>query len=231
MRKAFFTRQGLIVQRVPNVLTSLKSVAIKEQNGDIIAVTKGSFCKIQAESGNEWIMEVSDIFMVGPVDTKYFLFVNGTYFIPTLNNGQIIHHEWTKTPQLIPRTYTRDSIQPTSRIKTKVMIYPEPANIVDPSYFLCIDVNNLNLTTEVCVPVYPRVHDNLFVKGTRNQLWFCQVKEVQRDNKRVTVQWYQETRRSGVWTLINHEDTIPFSSIINLCSVKKTFGGYSITDS
>ena len=147
------------------------------------------------------------------------------------SNGNIIYHEWTKTPQLIPRTYMRDSIQPTSNMKRKVTMYPEPKNIKNPSYFLCIDfANPADLDGQVHVPVYPREQDTVCVKGTGNELWYGLVQDVDRQARKLTVQWYAETRRQGIWFLSSQqEDIIRFSSIMNLCNVKRTFGGYSIS--
>jgi hypothetical protein len=38
----------------------------------------------------DWVMEISDIFQVGPVDGKYFIFVNGKCFSRILNDGQFL---------------------------------------------------------------------------------------------------------------------------------------------
>ena len=84
-------------------------------------------------------MRISQVFQVGPVQEKYFTFVNGTYFIPTFDNGNVIYHPWTETKQLIPREYIRDSVQPASKIMRKVILYPDPSNLDDPQFYLCID--------------------------------------------------------------------------------------------
>jgi hypothetical protein len=226
----FFNRQGVNVQDIPNIHDSLSSVAITDDNGEVMKVHNGCTCKVLSENGQEeWTIEISEMFAVGPVDGKYYTFVNGTYFVPTLNNGNIMYHQWTKTAQIIPRTYVRDSIQPTNRIKRKVIIYPEPTNIEEPRYFLCMDLRKLDLEMDVKVPVYPRMDKNVSIKGTGNEVWFGLLKQVNSEAKRARVQWYQETQRPRFWTLTNLEDDIYFASIINICNVKRTFGGYNIT--
>jgi hypothetical protein len=45
----FFTRNGINAQGVPNILLSLKSIALKDEVGDIERFTKGTTCKIASD--------------------------------------------------------------------------------------------------------------------------------------------------------------------------------------
>ena len=105
----FFNSLGIHVQGIPNVFMAIKLLAIQDIVGDILKISRGTICKV-GSADEDWIVEVSDIFQAGPVNEKYYIFINGTYYIPTLNNGNIIYHAWAKTAQLIPRIYVRDSI-------------------------------------------------------------------------------------------------------------------------
>lgn len=226
--RRFFTRNGINAQGVPNILLSLKSIALKDEVGDIERFTKGTTCKIASDNGQEWIMEITEVFQVGPVDDHFYTFVNGPYFIPTYTNGNIVYHEWTQTEQLISRNYTRDSIQPTCKIKRKVILYPDPSDLDDPQFYLCIDFKNPELVKEVNVPVYPKVAETVSVLGTANDTWFGMVRGVDQEVRKARLQWYKETRRQGVWTLTDQEDEIYFRSIIKVCIVTRVFGGYNI---
>ena len=96
--------------KCPNRLMRIKTLALKDEVGDVEKFVAGTTCKIASENNeNEWLVEISDIFQVGPVNGEYFIFVNGKYFIPTLQNGNVILHSWTQTPQLIGRDYVRNS--------------------------------------------------------------------------------------------------------------------------
>ncbi|CAB3982324.1 Hypothetical predicted protein [Paramuricea clavata] len=102
----FFTRSDIHVKR-PAIMYSfihVKRLAIKDAVGDRDKTSRGIVCKIRS-ADKDWVMEISDIFQVGPVDGKYFIFVNGKYFIRILNNGNVIYHPWTQTPQLTARNY------------------------------------------------------------------------------------------------------------------------------
>ena len=184
--RRFFNRLGIPVQGIPNVLMDIKLLAIQDIVGDIQKISRGTVCKV-GSADEDWIMEVSDIFQVGPVNEKYYIFINGTYYIPTLNNGNIIYHAWAKTAQLIPRNYVRDSIQPTCNIKRKVMMYPDPSNLDDPAFYLCIDFKNPELVEEINVPVYPKVEETICIFGADNQNWFGLVQQVDCEARTVTV--------------------------------------------
>ena len=144
---------------------AIKLLAIQDIVGDIQKISRGTVCKV-GSADEDWIVEV------GPVNEKYYIYINGTYYIPTLNNGNIIYHAWAKTAQLIPRNYVRDSIQPTCNIKRKVMMYPDPSNLDDPAFYLCLDFKNPELVEKINVPVYPKVEETICIFGADNQNWF-----------------------------------------------------------
>ena len=190
--------------------------------------TTGTTCKIASENDEEWIMEISEVFQVEPVDNKYFIFVNETYFIPTLNNGNTIYHPWVQTPQLISRNYIIDSIRPACKIKRKVIMYPDPSDLHNPFFYLCIDFKKPELINEVHVPVYTSEGETIHILGADNEDWFGLVQQVDYEAREASVKWYAETRRQGVWVLTNQQDNVHFSSILNVCQVNRTFGGYNI---
>ena len=90
----FFAQQNIPVGDISSHLLSLKCPAERDELSLIGRFRIGTTCKIAFENGEvERIMEISG---VGPVDGKYFVFVNGPYFIPTANNGNVINHDWTQ---------------------------------------------------------------------------------------------------------------------------------------
>ena len=173
-------------------------------------------------------MEIGEIFQVGPADGKYFIFVNGRYFITTLNNGNIIYHPWTQTPQLIPRNYVRDTIQPTCKITRKVILYPDPSELDNPGFYLCIDFKKPELGKDVQVPVYPAVGETIKVLGAGGEDWYGIVQQVDYDARKTNLRWYRQTQRQGIWTIMNQEDEVHFSSVVKACQAVRVFGGYRI---
>ena len=225
----YFRRKGIAAQDIPDVLMSLKGVVLRDECGVVERFRLGTTCKVASANGDqEWILEISTIFQVGPVDNNYYIFVNGIYYIPTYVNGNIAYHLWTQTQQTIPRNYVQDSIQPTCQIKRKVIMYPDPSNLNNPGFFLCIDFKKPELVKYVDVPIYPEEGETVRVLGTINKVWFALVRDVDYAAREAKVHWYRETRRQGIWTLTNQEDSIKFCSITKLCTVDKVFGGLSI---
>ena len=198
---------------------------------EIVKIAKLDTVKIKSsDMTEEWIMEIKDFIQVGPVQGSFYNFINGRYFIPTIHDGQVTYHQWTNTPKFAPYVYTRDSVQPLSSVQRKVIIYPEPGNIDNPSYFLCIDFKHPEVIKPVKVPIYPEVGDTVKIKGPGNQQWYGKVNAVDRTGKKATIQWYRETMRHGVWVVLNLEDDVNFRYIIGLAASTRTFGGFTITD-
>lgn len=213
--------------QVPTFLQSLSSVLIKDQFGVVIKLAKGDTCIIAGgDNGEEeWIMELEQMVQAGPFDGKFFSFVDGKYYIPGFLHGDVVRHTWTLTEKLLPRTYARNSVQPIANVKRKVMLYPDPSCLDDPKYFLGIDLYNPEVCKEVSVPLFPEDGDTVKVLGTRNDLWYGRVCEVEVETRSLNVQWYQETRRQGVWTLTPNVDKVHFASILGVVQTRRVFGG------
>jgi len=212
---------------VPSFLPSIKSVIIKDQFGMIVKLEKGDTCFISVGNNGEeeWVMEIDQMVLVGPFDGHFFSFVDGKYYIPGLLHGNVVRHTWTETTKLLPRAYTRDSVQPIANFKRKVILYPNPSSLDDPRYFLSIDLYNPEVCKEVPVPLYPEDGDTVKVRGTRNDTWYGHVCEVDNHAATVNVKWYQETRRQGVWTLTTQVDRIHFASLLGTVQTRRVFGG------
>ena len=95
-----------------------------------------------------------------------------------------------------------------------MVIYPDPSDLEDPKYFLVIDLYNPEVSKEVNVPQFSEKEDTVSVMGSRNETWYGKVCQVDTQDHTLKVWWYEETRRQGVWTVTNHEDTIRFVSLL-----------------
>ena len=229
--RRYFRRHNInFDEEFPNLTMCIKTLALQDELGNIKKFVVGTLCKIASQDGDvEWIVQISDIVHVGPINGNYFIFINGKYFIPTLENGSVIQHPWTQTAQLIARDYVRDSVQPSCQVKRKVILYLEPSNLHDPAFHLCIDFEKPELAKDVSVPIYPNDGDTVQILGVNNVMWYGIVRQVNSVVRKFTVQWYAETRRAGVWTLANQHDDVDFRSILKLCHVNRVFGGIRIT--
>lgn len=212
---------------VPAFLQSLSSVLIKDQFGMIMKLEKGDTFIIAGGDNeeDEWIMELTEMMQAGPFDGQFTSFVDGKYYIPCFLHGNVVKHTWTQTQKLLPHKYGRDSVQPIANVKRKIIMYPDPSSIDDPNYYLAIDIYNPAVHTKVAVPIFPEDGDTVQVKGTRNETWYGKVCEVDLEAHSLKVQWYQETRRHGVWTLLPNVDRIRFGSLIGFVQAERVFGG------
>ena len=192
-------------------------------------ISKLDIVKIDGNNMTEEYI-ILQIILIGPFLGCFYTFVNGKYYIPTFQNGQVALHQWTKTPKFIPHVYTRDSIQPMCSVKRTVIMYPEPGHEENPSYFLCINSKNPELVHPTNVPIYPEVGDTVKIKGTGSQVWYAKVNGVDLQEKKANVQWFKETKRRGIWTLSDEEMEVSFRTVIGLATTSRGFGGYAIID-
>ena len=126
---------------VPAFLQELNSVVIKDQFGMIIKLEKGVNSIISGGDNNEeeWVMGISQLIQAASFDGHFCTFIDGKCYIPGLLHGNVIRHTWTLTAKLLPRTYTRDSVQPVANVKSNI-VYAESSSLPDPNSHLVIDV-------------------------------------------------------------------------------------------
>ena len=195
------------------------SGTLKFKPGDTCIISGG------ADLDEEWHIKLSAIIIVGPLEGHYHFFVDGQYFIPAFNNqGRVLRpivHPWTKTHQLVPREYNRETVQPTSNLQRKVILYPSPEDLDNPQYFLPIDIDRPDAESVIHVPVYPLEGDDLKIQVVRDEIWFCKVVSVDTETKSLTEKYYMETGKQGIWTLQNVVYNLHFNSILKLVNVVK----------
>ncbi len=114
---------------------------------------------------NEWIVEVTNFLLYGPVDHWYYVFFDGSYYASKVVGGQIVMDDWTNLPKMVPKVYRHLCLQPTSFIHRKVMLYPDPANKQSLSFYLVIDQEVVDFSP-VQVPFYPIAGEVVEVRST-----------------------------------------------------------------
>ena len=101
---------------------------------------------------SEWTLEIKSIILYGPIENKYFTFVDGEYYAPQVTRGVFSLESWTKQPKLCKRRYANLCVQKASLVERKVMLYPDPHNRERPSYFLAIDTESYIQPSPVTIP-------------------------------------------------------------------------------
>ena len=117
------------------------------RNGDIVAI------KDPYASDSEWIIEIKCIVLYGPIDRKYFTFVDGEYYVPqAARSGVLLVESWSQQPKLYKRSYANLCVQKAALIERKIMLYPDPHNRDKPSFFLAVDTEGFIQPITVTIP-------------------------------------------------------------------------------
>ena len=214
---------------IPSVAKCCKHVVKMDCNNTVVKFSKGDCCIISGGNNEEWVICITDIILIGAIGEKYYVFIDGTYYIPLFNHGQVVKHPWTNTVQLVPREYTRDSIQFTSQLKRKCVLYPDPESRDDPSYFLSIDFDGLP-SLPVSVPIYPEAGDDVKILGPSRQEWYGKVLSTDDEQHKADVKWFVATKRAGVFKLSTQEDTIYWKSALGFARMVRVLGGYRLQE-
>ena len=115
------------------------------------------------------------------------MFVNGDYYIPTINpaSRKVQYHHWPGPPQVLKCNYNRGNVHLASQLGRLQILYPEPSSLNDSSYYLTIDFDTPRSIEPINVSVYPVVNDCVAVQGTAKTTWYGKVITVDYDNKSV----------------------------------------------
>ena len=177
----------------------------------------GDQCIVSNRENEEWILTITAFILIGPVAGKYYIAVDGNFYVAGWNRIQPAVHPWTGTTRFVQRHCARDRLQLTSQLEKKVILYPEPANLRNPSY-LCIDIKKKDFM-EVSVPFYPEADEYIKIQGANQQVWYAKVVESDHARRKARVMWFDE-RRSGQLVLLQQEANMhrlfinPWSSLI-----------------
>ena len=156
------------------------------------------------------------------VNNDYHLYAVGECFQPLMHGSEKAIHLWGKGALVRPSGV--EFTVPSLSIKRKVMLFPDPGNLLDPSTYISIDYQRPNFpVTSVIVPIYPEVADMILVKGDDPEPWRALVLNVQMRIRTVQVHFYvphpRWGRQSGLWVREGtHSQPVHFKSIVGICA-------------
>ncbi len=76
------------------------------------------------EQPQEWVMQVTEFLVYGPIFDQYYHFIDGEYFVPKLVSGNLDIDSWTQQQWMMKRNFERLRVQPINQLQRKVMLYP-----------------------------------------------------------------------------------------------------------
>ena len=168
--------------RVPKIARCCEALVKYDSNGNILKFSKGDICTIAGGPNLDeiWHLKIKVFILIGPFVGKYFVFVDGDYYIPAIDpvTRSVLYHSWTNSVQLVPRNYTRGRLQLSSQLQRQEILYPEPLREQNPSFYLAIDFDNKPDHSEIIVPVYPVINDCIAVRGRAQATWYGRVIQV-----------------------------------------------------
>lgn len=120
-----------------NVATSFKRVlkVTDHEIGKVYRIREYITLRDTIDDSREWLMEISMFIVYGPVQGRYYFFVDGKYFVSKVRGSSVDQDEWTDQPIMIHHDFRQLCVQPLQNICRKVMLYNFEGNnflITDP---------------------------------------------------------------------------------------------------
>ena len=145
----------------------------------------GEHVLITVSETTQQVICVSDFF-AAYINGEYQSFVKGTLYDVTddvhIHSGSLI---------VVPTS--QYAIFQASKILRKVILYPEPENITNPTSYIVIDFCRPRVPVEieeVIIPVYPAVGDMVKVNGDDGSTWIAHVVAVNEHAQTCQVNFY-----------------------------------------
>lgn len=149
----YWLQQDGIHPLVPsNVATTFKRVLNITDHGigKVYRIGEHVTLRDTVDDSREWLMEISMFIVYGPVQSCYYFFVDGTYFVSKVRGSSVDKDEWTSQPIMVRREFRRLCVQPLQNMCRKVMLYNFEGN-----NFLITDPDCLVIPTHIDVPIFP----------------------------------------------------------------------------
>ena len=164
----------------------------------------------------EWVVQITGIFSLGPLDGNFFTFINGNYFKAKTRRGELQRDIWTKQPLLIPQSYSQLCIQPAFLIKRKLILYSNHHSHSLPHFYLAINVEPIvDVDQVVQVPIYPCVDEIVRARGSSGQIFTLKVSKINETLIEGCVLWQVE---SFIWKIQRKILHVPLTSVIECVS-------------
>ena len=211
--------------QLPTVSQSFKRILKMDHTDYAVTYRTGEHVVLRdAQNENlEWVMKVTQFILYGPINDRYYMFVDGTYYAAKSAGRRIEYDEWTLQPKMIPKEYHSLVLQPTKFIKRKVMMYPSPSQ---PSCYLTIDPDRPVDTGPSAVPWYPLPGEIVEIEAiTATKLVL--VETVDDKNKAITGHPLKKNRGPpAYWVAQSNQIVVHFTSIHHAVEYRDNHGCY-----
>ena len=164
------------------------------------------------------ILQISSIFSTKLSD-KYHSFVTGeVYSHAADSSGDPMYHSYSDNPYVEPTSTVK--VLRSTAILRKVMLYPDPDMLYNPSKYIVIDYLRPIIPldkNDVIVPHYPEEGDMISVKGIGSDVYLAHIQSVDRIQKTCQVYFYERDTANiseRKYKRVRYAEKVHWSSIL-----------------
>ena len=107
--KYWIQQDGINSSDLPNIASSFKRILKVTDYGIGKVFRVGEYVTLRdtVDDGREWLLETTKFIVYGPVNSQYYFFVDGNYFVSKSRASVIETDDWTGQPILIRHNFRR----------------------------------------------------------------------------------------------------------------------------
>ena len=173
---------SLHFEAVDIVVTSCRSILCKnlQSNGNGMLLRAGEHLLVTSDGNEHQVIQALQYFCLCHCN-QYYNFVKGELYI--WPDDKPIH-PYSGNQVVYPSSQVL--LVPANKILRKVMLCPDPDNIMSPTCYVVLDYYRTVLpcsAQDIIVPVYPEINDMVQVCGSSDEIWLGHVRSVDTMNK------------------------------------------------
>ena len=177
--------------------SSFHSIFMPSHGHNGLLYRTGEFVLVELAEEQQTVVRVGAIFAIKEPNTgNVFKCIKGEIYYGKKNaSGERVFHIYSDSGFVVPSC--DQIIVCCSRLLRKVMLYPDPENIEDPSCFVFIDYLRLEIplhSKDISIPFFPEKNDMVLITAEDGkELWLGHIQSVDIKQKKCNLHFYVET--------------------------------------
>ena len=200
-------------------VVSCRSILCKNlgRNGMLLRI--GEHLLVMSDANECQVVQALKFFSVCCCN-QYYTFVKGEVYV--WPDDKPIH-SYSGSKVVYPSSQVL--LAEANKILRKVMLYPDPENIISPNCFVVFDYYRTALPcleSDIIVPVHPEINDMVEICGSSDEIWFGHVLSVNRTDEIYHVNFYiEDSSYPGRYKQESFArfstNTVQLESIVRIC--------------
>lgn len=156
----------------------------------------GEYVFVNYRNCTQTVVRINNTYAIQSASACYKLIKGEIYPTKKTSSGETQRHLHSGSELVVPSG--NRIIVSTDNLMRKVMLYPDPENVADPSHYVVVDYLRPVIplaAADVLIPYYPEEKEMVLVTGDNgNELWLGHIQNVNQRNHTCQLHFYVQTQ-------------------------------------